>query len=155
MDGSTHIIEETKGLSGEVIMRSFIRHPSDVPIECRIDNNLRGSTQRLKNVGFGGLAFGSQCCFTVGADIVVRISGIEPAFEVNGRVVWCRREHGEYSVGVQFLDENDSFRVRMVEQICHIEHYKTEVEDKEGRRLSGEEAAQEWIARFAKDFPAI
>ncbi len=155
MDGSAHIIGETKGLTGEVVMRSFIRHPSDVPIEYRIDNSLRASRQRLKNVSFGGLAFGSQSYLAVGADIVVRITGIEPVFEVNGRVVWCRREHGEYSVGVQFLGENDSFRVRMVEQICHIELYKTEVKDKEGRLLSGEEAAQEWIARFAKDFPAI
>ncbi len=120
-----------------------------------MDHGLRSSTRSLKNVSFGGLAVGSQRYLATGADIVVRISGIEPAFEVNGRVVWCRREHGEYTVGVQFLDEDDSFRVRMVEQVFHIEHYKTEVEEKEGRLLSGEEAAQEWIIRFAKDFPSI
>ena len=55
---------------------------------------------------------------------------------------------------VQFLDQDDSFRARMVEQVCHIEHYKAEVREKEGRAISGEEAAQEWIRKYAKDFPS-
>jgi len=58
-----------------------------------------------------------------------------------------------FEIGIQFLDENDSFRVRMVEQICHIEQYKQEVFDKDGRQLSGEQAAVEWIQKYATDFP--
>ena len=41
----------------------------------------------------------------------------------------------------------------MVEQICHIEQYRREVLKKEGRRLSSEEAASEWIVKYASDFP--
>ena len=43
----------------------------------------------------------------------------------------------------------------MVEQICHIEHYKSEVLAREGRHLDGEQAAREWIQKFAHGFPAF
>ena len=45
------------------------------------------------------------------------------------------------------------FRARMVEQVCHIEQYKHQVLKKEGRKLSGEEAALEWIQKYAPQFP--
>ena len=43
--------------------------------------------------------------------------------------------------------------MRMVEQVCHIEHWKKEIREKEGRELTGEQAAMEWIKKYAKDFP--
>jgi hypothetical protein len=43
----------------------------------------------------------------------------------------------------------------MVEQVCHIEHYKNEVKRREGREISGEQAANEWIAKFAGNFPKL
>jgi hypothetical protein len=42
-----------------------------------------------------------------------------------------------------------------VEQICHIEQYKADVLLSEGRRLNGEQAALEWIEKFARDFPQL
>ncbi len=135
-------------------MRSFIRHPSDIPIECQVEKAQAESKQQLKNVSFGGLAFTAAKPVEIGAEIKVRIPGVEPAFEVVGQVAWCRQESDLYMVGVQFLDQDDSFRARMVEQVCHIEHYKSEVQEKEGRSISGEEAAKEWIRKYAKDFPS-
>jgi hypothetical protein len=43
--------------------------------------------------------------------------------------------------------------MRMVEQVCHIEQYKKELFEDEGRALTGEQAAMEWIKRFAEGFP--
>jgi hypothetical protein len=43
----------------------------------------------------------------------------------------------------------------MVEQICHIEDYRQSVCRVEGRQLSAEEAAVEWIAQYAAQFPDI
>ena len=40
----------------------------------------------------------------------------------------------------------------MVEQICHVEHYRRQVRQIEGRQLDGEEAAQEWVSKYAADF---
>ena len=56
-------------------------------------------------------------------------------------------------MGVELLEKEEAFRTRMIEQICHIEHYKNEVYKTEGRELSGEEAALEWINKFAHTFP--
>jgi hypothetical protein len=41
----------------------------------------------------------------------------------------------------------------MVEQVCHIETYRRTVAGTEGRELSAEQAALEWIAKFAASFP--
>ena len=56
-------------------------------------------------------------------------------------------------MGVQFLDATDAFRARMVEQVCTIERYRTQVREQEGRELSAHEAAAEWIGKFAGRFP--
>ena len=57
-------------------------------------------------------------------------------------------------MGVQFTDSTTQFSVRMVEQICHIEHYRAEVLRVENRDLTSEEAAKEWVEKFAADFPS-
>ena len=45
------------------------------------------------------------------------------------------------------------FRARMVEQVCHIEQYRHEILKNEGRKLSSEAAALEWIQKYAPLFP--
>jgi len=137
-------------------MRSFIRHPSDIPIEYHMDVNGSGSAHEyLNDIGHGGLSFSSHRALPVGTTIIIRISHLKPAFEVEGRVAWCRPEGDGFAIGVSFLAPDDRFRVRMVEQVCHIEHYKAEVLANEGRTLSGEQAAREWISRYAGSFPLL
>ena len=134
-------------------MRSFLRHPSDIPIEIR--KNDHPSAERLSNVSFGGLAIESHEFLAQDTLVNIRLPTITPDFATTGRVVWCTKRNGNYDIGIQFLDESDLYLARMVEQICHIEHYRTKVRENEGRMLSGEEAAREWIAKHAHDFPAI
>jgi hypothetical protein len=43
----------------------------------------------------------------------------------------------------------------MVEQVCHIEHYRNEVLALEGRRLSTKQAAEEWIKKYSASFPNL
>lgn len=74
------------------------------------------------------------------------------AFTAEGIVVWCR-EHEGYEVGVRFDETTHGFSLRMVEQLCHIKHYQREVRATEGRELSNEEAALEWIEKYARVFP--
>ena len=76
-----------------------------------------------------------------------------PMFTTLGRVVWCKANDKGYQLGVAFLDQDDAFRTRMVEQICHIENYRNNASAVEGRQLSVEEAAAEWIDRYAAHFP--
>lgn len=135
-------------------MRSFIRHPSDIPIECRLKRQGPGRRDRLKNLSAGGLCFETPEALRRGCAIQITIPIREPPFEVTGTIVWCRQTNHHYEVGVQFADAHTEFAVRMVEQICQIYHYQREVLEKEGRSLSGADAAAEWVAKYARDFPA-
>lgn len=136
-------------------MRSYIRHPSDIPIEFQQGSVATAATQTLVDVSCGGLSFVTQSPIETASVITVRICYVEPAFEAPCRVTWCRRGQDEFLIGVEFLHAEDEYRARMVEQVCHIEHYKKEVLELEGRVLTGEQAAREWIRKFAKDFPAL
>jgi hypothetical protein len=133
-------------------MRTFVRHPSDIPIEVHPENINPGKNESLSNVSMGGICFRSDTSFDENLIIKIRITFIKPVFEAKGKVVWCRKENEFFDVGVEFLEYGDVFRIRMVEQICRIENYKKEVMEKEGRTLSGTEAAIEWINKYANSF---
>ena len=134
--------------------RHYIRHPSDVPIAWSLDEITVGYVECLKNVSEGGLAFISQTEVSQGALVAIQIPAIDAQLVLKGSVVWCSpTEDGQFEVGVRFIDANHHFCMRMIEQICHIEHFKNETFANEGRIISGEEAALEWIRRYAPDFP--
>ena len=134
--------------------RRFIRHTADVPIEVRSVPGSAPVVQRGLNVSEGGLAFLSDTCPSVEDTLEVRIPGVDPPFEAHARVAWCRTQaDGRYLVGVQFLDAADTFRARMVEQVCTIEKYRSDVSEQEGRELTSHEAAAEWIEKYAGRFP--
>ena len=134
--------------------RRFIRHPTDIPVSWSLGEIVPPDGDRLRNISEGGLAFQSSHNIRVGSRIYIRISVVQPEASIDGEVVYCRPiEDGCFEVGVRFTDEGQHFKMRMVEQVCHIEHYKKEVFETEGRTLTSAQAATEWISRFAKDFP--
>lgn len=142
----------------EETMRKYIRHPSDIPIEFKINTKASAQIKCLNNVSLGGLAFHTEEAIAPGLVMQVRIPFVSPPFEAFGKVVWCFvAEDGRsgFDVGIELMDQEDAFRARMIEQVCHIEHYKREIAEQEGRHLSGAQAAQEWIDKFAADFPHI
>ena len=133
-------------------MRSFIRHDTDLPIEVKVEAGAPIS-EPLRNVSHGGLSFRHSRALPVGAQVRVAIAVTGSGFEAASRVVWCQPEGEAWQVGVIFLDQNDMFRARMVEQVCQIEQYRQDERKKKGRQLSGQEAALEWIGKFAGSFP--
>ena len=134
-------------------MRQFIRHPTGIPIEVCSSEQRSYTKKHIYNVSLGGLAFYFDQPMSLGKIVNIKIPYVQPAFETKARVVWCSKHEDAYELGVEFLDAEDAFRGRMVEQVCYIEHYKNDVLKTEGRNLSIEEAAQEWINKFASNFP--
>jgi hypothetical protein len=126
-------------------MRTYIRHPAEIPLQIEVKSR---PTQGLhtSNVGYGGLAFISDHAIETGTRIRICIDVVEPKFEAEGMITYCQLEAGRYLVGVEFMH-------RDVEQICHIQHYKQVVAVHEGRHLTAEEAATEWISKYASTFP--
>jgi hypothetical protein len=134
-------------------MRQFIRHPAGIPIEISADHPSRWGTHHASNLGLGGLAFRCERKLDPGSVIALRIVVVRPEFSAAARVVWCRESEAGFDLGVEFLDPDDAFRARMVEQVCHIEKYRLAVQREEGRVITAEEAAMEWINRHAAQFP--
>ncbi len=135
-------------------MRKFIRHPSDIPIEFTVEN-IEMTRDTLSNISVGGLSLRSEDPIEVGLLINVTVPAVRPPFLAKGRVAWCLKRKEYFDIGVQFVEEEDTYRARMVEQVCHIEQYKKDIMKSEGRVLNGKEAALEWISKYAAEFPGI
>lgn len=133
--------------------RRYVRHTVGVPLEVERLGDSVPLAEAGVNLSQDGLAFLSAWCPRIGEVLQLRIQTVEPVFEAQARVMWCRPEEGRFLVGVQFLERSDAFRSRMVQQVCAIEHYRAELREHEGRELTTEEAATEWIARYAGRFP--
>lgn len=143
-------------------IRNFIRHPTDIPIELIPQVSTLSSAkglssemkvEKMENVSSGGLMFQSSIPYSQNEEIKVRINSVKPQFEAVATVTWCRKSGRHYLVGLEFTDKDTEFKIRMVEQVCHIMHYRNKVLVTEGRILDNDEAAQEWIAQHASDFP--
>jgi PilZ domain len=134
-------------------MRRYIRHPADIPIEVSVGDPSARAARQTRNVSLGGLAFRSEGGLEPGTLVEIRIPFVQPPFETRARVAWCHAREAGFELGVEFLDPEDAFRARMIEQVCHIEDYKREVYRSEGRRLTAKEAALEWIGKHASRFP--
>lgn len=146
-------------------MRRFIRHPTSVPIECQAtDEHVEQETQEshaqhdpggetLIDVSEGGVSFSTGEELAAGGKVHLTIRVREQDLEVDGVVMWCRPTADGFDIGVAFDDPATVFAVRMVEQVCLIEKYRAMVKAKEGRELSSQAAAEEWIERYAADFP--
>jgi hypothetical protein len=144
-------------LAEEADNRRFIRHPADIPID--IEHDMSGFVidpdNYLNNISYGGLSFRSNQVLEGGTVLIVRIPLVDPEFQIRGVAAWCREREGWWDAGIEFIEPEKFFKARMVEQICHIEHYRREVFAQEGRALTGEEAAMEWIRKYAREFPPL
>ena len=133
--------------------RKFKRHEADIPIEVCLTDLVAHKKEYLNNISFGGLSFKSRESVEKGTLIDIRIPLVRPMFESKGKVAWCRKEDDVFNIGVEFVTPADGFKLRMLEQICDIEAYKKEIRKKEGRHITGEDAAIEWINKYADKFP--
>ncbi len=134
-------------------LRRFIRHPSSVPIQVK--RGEQHQQRSLKDVSKGGLCFCSAEPVPAGSVVEVSILACKPGFTAKGIVSWCKPEGNQYLVGIIFQSKAMEYALRMVEQICHIEDYRKRINSKTGRELSSDEAALEWIQKYAADFPGL
>ncbi len=129
--------------------------PIKVTLDWADNEDDETADQTITNVSLGGLAFVSAKPIKVLERVRICIPVLDRDNYLVGNVVWCEKSGSGYEIGIEFESSRDVYRLRMIEQICHIEHYRNEVARIEGRKLTAQEAAQEWIAKFAGDFPAI
>lgn len=132
--------------------RRFIRHPVEIPIQVWRNRNVSHNDDHSvsKDISYGGLAFSCETPWKQGTLLNLRVP-LAPPFETRGQVAWCRPAHGVFEIGVEFIDSEEAYKAQMIEQVCQIEMYRSQLQ-KCGRDISLEEAAMEWIDRYAAEF---
>lgn len=132
-------------------MRNYIRHPTSIPIHVCSGASHSGPVE-VQNLSEGGLCFLTDESVQVGSRVEFLIPMVKPDYHGEGVVVWLRQQAPHlYEVGMRFTSDDEFFRTRMVEQVCCIEDYRQNL-SAQGRELNTEEAAKEWIAKFAAHF---
>jgi hypothetical protein len=134
-------------------VRKFVRHDAGMAIDITLGDLVAHKQEYLNNISFGGLSFKSKENVEPGTLISIKIPLLRPMFEAKGKVAWCKKDGDIYNVGVTFVTQADQFKLRMLEQVCLIEAYKKEIMERDGRRVTGEQAAIEWINKYADKFP--
>lgn len=132
----------------------FVAHPKDLPFEITLIEDQAFPPSIGERAGFVGITCLASQCFETGCSVRVTLEEIDPNFCVTGRVAWCDQEVGEYRIAIEFPIKDECYCVRMIEQLSQIEHYRRQ-EKTHGRRLNYNEAAAEWIQKFAATFPAF
>ncbi len=130
--------------------RRYIRHPSDIPLYYKVvsQNSPHSIKQNINDVSIGGVCFKVDSPLILGDVLNLSIPIQSPAFEAEGVVEWCEKIKDQFYVGVSFKNVSTRFAVKMIEQVCFIEHYRREQCSK-GRQMSSDLAAQEWIQQHA------
>ncbi len=131
--------------------KSLIYHPKQVPVEIR-EVKVRRAVQ-CESVG--ELAVQHSGKISVGSQVLLSLYLAESEVSLHGRVIWLVGSAGNYLIGITFNGRREAYRMRMIEQLYHIQTYQQAVARQAGRLLTDEEAAREWIMRFSKDFPEV
>lgn len=127
----------------------YMQHPANTPLHL-----LAGPiTPRAETPLPLGLICNHQYPLEIGTQVEITSPRLAPRMQGRGQVIWCRPLERAFQVGVAFASNEELYRVRMLEQLCHIEHYRRLLSG-DGTWVSRERAAQEWIEKFAAHFPA-
>jgi len=132
----------------------FVAHPKDLPLDITLIEDQSFPKTNEERSGFVGITSFIQSPLDSGQSVQITLAEIDPNFCVAGRVVSCHEESEGYCVAIEFPLEEECYCVRMIEQLSQIEHYRRQ-EKNQGRRLNYNEAAAEWIQKFAASFPAF
>ncbi len=135
-------------------MRSYVRYPSGLPVSVSLEEVVASETLYLNNISRGGLSFNSMVALEVGTVIRLRIPPNRPLFEVPGKVVWCKKMSLQYVIGVEFINADDKARTQIIEMVFRIDGYRRKLLEQEGRGLTHQQAALEWIEKYWADFVA-
>lgn len=132
--------------------RYYLRHPTEIPILLKIKNPPQTLEDTCRDYSAGGLSCLSDLFISPGSAVRITISFSQPDLTASGHVIWCHKHSTGYLMGIGFDDPGQAYSVRMIEQICQIESYRLK-QRRDGRQLSSEKAAIEWIKLHAADFP--
>ncbi|ANG63975.1 hypothetical protein A8C75_16860 [Marinobacterium aestuarii] len=129
----------------------FIRHPDEIPLELQVVEAVCDSAHLSMPLG---LLCRSAAMLATGQQVSISTGDLAHAAAITGKIEWCRAHLDHYELHIRFTSDEHAQRMRMFEQVCHIRRYRQWVQEQQGRSLSEDEAALEWIAKYAALFPS-
>jgi len=135
--------------------RNFFRHPIQVPIRFRVPPHRGpGFFSKTEDISAGGISFYLSREFPEGTllDVTIPLQAVK--FNMIGSVAYCRQEpqSGLFKIGILFHESDMTFRAKLAAEILKIEEFRKEISKRLGREVSREDAAHEWIQRYAEEF---
>lgn len=139
-----------------VEIRRYVRQVTGIPMVVTLDHskNLSADGDTISNISLGGLALVAEDPIDINESIKVRCPILNNDAQLSGKVIWCEKSQNGYEIGLEFDDPAQIERMRIIDQIIDIEKYRNQVARQEGRHLSSEQAAREWISQYTGDFAA-
>jgi len=135
----------------------FINHPSGFPIEIQpiSFSKLKAESPASGNSRLG-LLFKTDIFIKPGQAIEITI----PLGDANeclvGRVVLVRHQIDYFEIGLCLTHPEATSRLRIVEQICHIEAYLHQKKFTDGPyTINRDLLTREWIAQYAAKVPSL
>jgi hypothetical protein len=134
----------------------FIHHPTSFPIEYKLLRKWHDITGRAAKTGRLGVIFTSETYIKPGQLLEIIIPLRNEAVQFTGKVVLVRHYGDHYEIGVGLFHNEDACKVRIVEQICHIEAYLHHRKFKDGPYTNNRDRlTKEWIAKYAANIPTF
>ena len=135
--------------------RQFLRHPINVPILIQRSLRREASSSESINVSPGGLSFMTPQKLVRGDKLTITIPVKDKRFRIKGRVVYSVREEKRrlYKTGVFFSDHTSAFEAKLAEETLEVINYQKKISKTLGYAVSEEDAAREWIKKYARFFP--
>jgi hypothetical protein len=137
--------------------RRYARHPIRVPTRVRPRGGLPEFQSRVADLSEGGLCFDSPEPLPLETTVDISLPIADERFTVVGTVVRSvPSETGDaHVIGVAFVHPAMSFRMKIAEQVLRIQELRRELSRELGREVPNEEAADRWVADYAKDFAEL
>ncbi|MBL1142328.1 MAG: hypothetical protein HND53_09890 [Proteobacteria bacterium] len=147
-----NLTEQPEDFQSE-LLEGFIKHPKRFPLNFRRLRFWQSAKIEINQDSNTGLTFSSKEYQKPGSIIEVTIPTRKEVHHFMGKVVMVKESDDSYEIGIWLVNAEDAPKLRIVEQICHIELYLNDKRYKEGPFLSPEKLTEEWISRFASGFP--
>lgn len=136
----------------------FIHHAPGCPLEFkRVWFDGRYSRDDTESATAEiGLIFESEDYVKPGSVLEITITPRGEETRFRGKVVLVRKCEGYFEIGVWMHHAADASRVRIIEQICHIDSYMQERKYRDGPyNLNHDRIAAEWIMDNAGTVPRL
>lgn len=132
----------------------FLRHPDHAPLKLRPLPPWR-QWQYHHHANHGpGLLCPGQRYLTAGTWVEITIPLREHEEHFCGQIVMVRATDSGYDLGLLLATNEDTARLRIIEQFCHMERY-CRCLDNACPEDHHELHARDWVAKFAASFPSL